>query len=145
MEGFVVRKSTVKLLFGFVGFLSFVLGTIGIILPVLPTTPFYLLSAFCFTRSSKRLDRWFKSTKLYKRHLETFATQRCLTLKSKLAICIPVVIMLTLSAIIVNHILMTIVIVIIIAFKLYYFIFKITTIKASAETMNLEKREKETL
>ncbi|MET0251129.1 MAG: YbaN family protein [Novosphingobium sp.] len=33
------------------GIVAFAVGTIGIALPLLPTVPFYLLAAFCFTRS----------------------------------------------------------------------------------------------
>lgn len=55
-----------KILYIMIGCLSLGLGIIGVILPILPTVPFVLLAAFCFARSSERLDGWFKNTKLYK-------------------------------------------------------------------------------
>ena len=55
-----------KILYMIVGCVSLVLGIVGVILPILPTVPFVLLAAFCFARSSERLDVWFKNTKLYK-------------------------------------------------------------------------------
>lgn len=55
-----------KILYILIGCISLGLGIIGVILPILPTVPFVLLAAFCFARSSERLDDWFKNTKLYR-------------------------------------------------------------------------------
>jgi len=40
------------------GITSLILGAIGAILPVLPTTPFILLSAYCFSKSSDKFYQW---------------------------------------------------------------------------------------
>ncbi len=55
-----------KILYILIGCISLGLGIIGVVLPILPTVPFVLLAAFCFARSSERLDGWFKNTKLYR-------------------------------------------------------------------------------
>jgi uncharacterized membrane protein YbaN (DUF454 family) len=76
------------------GFLFFALGMAGVVLPILPTTPFILVAAFCFARSSDRLNSWFKGTKVYKMVLEGYMTKRSMTLRAKLTILVPVTVLL---------------------------------------------------
>ena len=66
-----------------VGFLSFGLGSIGVILPILPTTPFLLLSAYCFARGSKRFDIWLKETTLYKIYVADYVETGTIPFKRK--------------------------------------------------------------
>lgn len=42
------------------GLVSVAIGAVGVVLPLLPTTPFLLVAAFAFARSSQRLDRWLR-------------------------------------------------------------------------------------
>ncbi|MBC6003448.1 YbaN family protein [Paraclostridium tenue] len=118
-----------KYIYVTVGLLSFAIGAIGVILPILPTTPFLLLASFCFVRGSEKFDRWFKSTKMYKKHLESFVNEKAMTMKQKVIILLFVNIMLAIPIILVDNLHMRLFLLGLICIKLYYFIFKIKTIK----------------
>lgn len=75
-----------KIIYIAIGCVSLALGVVGVILPVLPTTPFLLVTAFCFARSSDRLNHWFKGTKLYKKHLESFVKKQGMKISTKVCI-----------------------------------------------------------
>lgn len=75
-----------KLLYVIVGCISVVLGAIGAVIPFLPSVPFLLLAAFCFARSSERLNTWFTDTKLYQDNLADYTAGRGMTKKAKIRI-----------------------------------------------------------
>ncbi len=72
------------------GCLGLGIGAIGVVLPMLPAFPFLMLAACCFAKSSKKLEDWFKGTKLYKENLEDYVSGKGMTKKSKVRIMVMV-------------------------------------------------------
>ena len=48
-----------RILYIILGCVGVGLGAIGAVVPMLPAFPFLMLAAFCFARSSEKLDPWF--------------------------------------------------------------------------------------
>lgn len=86
-----------KILFLIGGCIGVGLGAIGAILPVLPTFPFLMLAAYCFARSSEKLDTWFKNTKLYQENLADYVAGRGMTKKAKCRIMITVTLLMSIG------------------------------------------------
>lgn len=86
-----------KILYIVLGCISVGLGALGAVLPVLPTVPFLMLTAFCFARSSEKLDRWFRSTKLYEENLKDFVAGKGMTKKTKIRIMVTVTLLMSIG------------------------------------------------
>lgn len=75
-----------KVFFVALGCLSLALGVVGIVLPILPTVPFFLLTAFCFAKSSERLHSWFSGTTMYKKYIGSYMERKGMTVRAKLTL-----------------------------------------------------------
>ena len=65
------------------GWLFVVLGVAGAILPILPTTPFILLAAACFARSSERFYRWLLDNRIFGPLIRDWRAHRAMPRRAK--------------------------------------------------------------
>ncbi len=65
------------------GSLATGLGIAGFFLPLLPSTPFFLLAAACYGKSSKRAYRWLMTNRLFGKQLRYYRDHRGATRRSK--------------------------------------------------------------
>lgn len=67
------------------GVLSLALGAIGAVLPLLPTVPFVILAAFCFARSSPRLEARLTNHPRFGPHILAWREKGAISRKGKRA------------------------------------------------------------
>lgn len=72
-----------KVLLIILGSICLALGVVGIFLPLLPTTPFLLLSAALYFRSSPRLYDWLLAHKQLGPYIRNFREHRAIPLRVK--------------------------------------------------------------
>jgi uncharacterized membrane protein YbaN (DUF454 family) len=78
------QSGTKRIIYISAGVLCVVLGAIGIVLPVLPTTPFLLLAAFLFFRSSEKFYNWLLNTKILGEYIRNYREYRAIKRKTKI-------------------------------------------------------------
>lgn len=79
------------------GWLCIGLAIVGVVLPLVPTTPFLLLAAACFVRSSPRFHRWLLSNRVFGPILEQWRRDKTVPRSAKRKAYIVVVLSLGLS------------------------------------------------
>ena len=89
--------SYTKLGYFIVGWISLALGVLGVILPLLPTTPFVLLSAFCFSKSSHRFHQWLLHHKLFGPLIKDWQKHGVIKLRAKLLATVSMLVMVSIS------------------------------------------------
>lgn len=124
-----------KMLYIILGCIGVGLGAVGAVVPMLPAFPFLMLAAFCFARSSEKLNNWFINTKLYKDNLADYVAGRGMTMKTKVRIMVTVTLLMSVGFIMMGVKGVTvgcIVLGCVWAFHIVYFLFGVKTIKAQA-------------
>ena len=81
------------------GVTSLILGIIGIVMPLLPTTPFILLSAFAFERSSDRLHNWLMAHPRFGPSIESWRRYGAISRRAKKLALIAMLAVLLLSVV----------------------------------------------
>ncbi len=67
------------------GWLALALGALGVALPLLPTVPFVILAAFCFARSSPKLEAWLIANPTFGPHIVAWRENGAISRKGKWA------------------------------------------------------------
>lgn len=126
------NKTSSRLLRGLLiaaGTLFVGLGVLGIFLPLLPTTPFLLLAAACYAKSSKRFYHWLLNNKWFGNYIKNYREKRGIPLKVKFASISLLWITILYSVLFIVHILFVKIILILIASGVTIHILSIRTLK----------------
>ena len=81
-----------------IGILSTVAGIIGIFVPILPTTPFLLLAAACYIRSSQKMYNWLLNNRFFGSYIKNYIQGNGMPLRIKVFMVILLWITIVLSA-----------------------------------------------
>jgi len=105
------------------------LGILGVFLPILPTTPFLLLAAACYARSSKRIYDWLINNKWFGSYIKNYQEGKGIPLKVKILTISILWITILFSVFIILQIFWVKILLIIIAFGVTIHILTIETYK----------------
>jgi len=125
----ITASKRVRILLTTLGILLVGIGIFGIFLPVLPTTPFLLLAAVCFARSSQRFYDWLLNNRWFGNYIRNYREGKGLPLKQKVIIIILLWVVIGFSATLAVHALWVKIVLILIAIGVSIHIFSLRTLK----------------
>ncbi len=106
------------------------LGILGVIIPILPTTPFLLLAASCYAKSSEKLYRWLLGNKWLGKYIKNYREGKGLPFKLKI-ICVSLLwLTIAYTVFYVTQLILLRVVVITIAVGVTLYIFSIKTLRS---------------
>lgn len=126
-----------RLFFLVLGCVCLGLGCIGVVLPILPTVPFFLVTVFCFAKSSQRLHSWFVGTQLYQKHLDSFVKKKGMTVQTKVGIMVPVTLLMGVGIFMMLRggiVIPSIILAIVWVCHVIYFVFGVKTIVTNSDS-----------
>ncbi|MBC8314767.1 MAG: YbaN family protein [Bacteroidales bacterium] len=80
----IVKNRFVRILLLVSGWFFIGLALAGAIIPLVPTTPFLLIAAACFYRSSSRFYQWLMNNKLFGQYIRDYKEKKGVPLNVKL-------------------------------------------------------------
>ncbi|MDI6762123.1 MAG: YbaN family protein [Thermodesulfobacteriota bacterium] len=105
------------------------LGIVGIFLPILPTTPFLLLAAACYARSSERFYNWLLNHRWFAKYIRPYREGKGIPLKAKALSVSLIWLTILFSVIFVVHPLIVRVILIVIAMGVTIYLLSLPTLR----------------
>lgn len=123
------------------GIVATTIGIIGIFVPILPTTPFLLLAAYLFSKSSERFLHWLLTNKLCGSYIDNYRSGRGLPLKQKIFTVLLLWITIGLSAFVFIDILWVKILLILIALAVTLHLIMIKTYKPDTHGIQEEHLE----
>ncbi len=112
-----------------VGWSAVILGVLGIFLPLLPTTPFLLLAAACFARTSDKFYQWLTKHPRLGKYISAYLNGKGIPLKAKCYTSALMISMMTLSAVLVQPPIWAIISMYVIALCVSIYLFKLPTLE----------------
>lgn len=110
------------MLFKFLGVFFVALAILGAALPVLPTTPFLLVAASCFAKSSPRMHKMLLSNRVFGPLIRDWQMHRSIPKKGKIAAIISILLAISWSCYVLENVYLKLLVVALVIGPLYFIV-----------------------